>query len=355
MKKRITQLLSKAEQLGVDAFLLHDSSNIRYFSGYTGEGSLFVAPQESAVITDFRYTEQAAGQAPECSVCETSGGNDAQIAASLAEKYGVRRLGVELNVLSYSAYCTLREAMPECELISIGSTGVDIRAIKDENEIALIREACRITDLTFNDMLTWLKPGMEERDVALEMNYRIAKLGSEGPSFSFIIASGPNASMPHAIPGRRKIAVGDVVTFDFGCKVGGYCSDMTRTIAIGDIGDEMKKVYQIVLDAHLRVLEGLRPGITGKQADALARDYIASHGYGDRFGHGTGHGVGLQIHEQPRLSVKGEDELKAGMVVTDEPGIYLPGLGGVRIEDTCLITNAGAEALFTAPKSLVIL
>lgn len=354
---RVAKLFHAVKDLDLDAIVLHKPEDIFYFSGYRGEGVALLHAQQRAIITDFRYTEQAAAEAAGFDVLETT--NDRPSSVVLAERLlalKVRRAGFDDTALTVSSHQTMVKASAKVDFTPIGSACYQVRIIKDEQEKQIMRRAAQLTDETLKYILTVIQPGMTEKQIALEMLYHIRKLGAEKESFSFIVASGPNASMPHAIPTDRVIQKGDILTMDFGCKVDGYCSDMTRTVAVGEVDDELKKIYDIVLKAQLAGLAAVKPGITGVAADRVARDIITDAGYGQYFGHGLGHGVGVEIHEQPRLSpAAGGRLLEAGMVVTVEPGIYLPGLGGVRIEDTVIVTPDGYENLYTASKALIVL
>ncbi len=231
----------------------------------------------------------------------------------------------------------------------------ELREIKDEEEIAIIEKACSIADLAYDHILKMIQPGMTEIEVANQLDFYMRSLGASGVSFETIVASGLRSAMPHGVASKKIIEQGDLITIDFGCYYEGYVSDMTRTFAIGDPGEQLKEIYQIVLEAQLAVLEVAKPGVTGKQLDAVARDYITKHGYGEAFGHSTGHGIGLEIHEGPNVSVRAEKQFVPGNIITDEPGIYLPGIGGVRIEDDLLITSDGNRVLTHSPKELIIL
>ncbi|MBR6403426.1 MAG: aminopeptidase P family protein, partial [Eubacterium sp.] len=268
-------------------------------------------------------------------------------------KDSVKSLGFENESISYIAYIGLREAFKEIELKPLNDTLMKPRQIKSLEEIELLRRAERIGDLAFDDILEILKPGMTELEVAAELEYSMKKHGAEGFSFDTIAASGKNSSMPHAIPSEKKLENGDFLTMDFGCIYKGYCSDMTRTVCIGKADDEQKKIYNIVLSAQLAVLEELRPGMMCKDVDRIARDYITAQGYGEYFGHGLGHGVGLYIHESPAFNTRDTSIVRPGMIETDEPGIYLPDRFGVRIEDMILITESGCEPLAHSPKNLI--
>lgn len=257
--------------------------------------------------------------------------------------------------MNLSRYLKLKEALTSCEL-TVASELIDKpRTVKDKNELELLARAEQIGDEAFTHILDIIKPGMTEKEIALELEFFMKKQGASKLSFDTIVASGPNSSMPHAQVTDRAIENGDFVTMDFGCVYKGYCSDMTRTIAVGTPTDEMKKVYQIVFEANLRAMEGIRAGVKCSDIDALARGYIAEQGYGDYFGHGLGHSVGLYIHEEPRFSPKCDVIIKENMVITDEPGIYIPGRFGVRIEDLVVVKKDGYERLSNSPKELVII
>jgi Xaa-Pro aminopeptidase len=239
--------------------------------------------------------------------------------------------------------------------VPVNSIVEDLRMYKDEHEIQIMQEAADLADLTFSHMLTYLRPGLTEREVALEIEFFIRKNGGTSTSFNSIIASGERSALPHGVASDRVIGNNEFVKMDFGAYYKGYCSDITRTVAMGTVSAKHKEIYDIVLEAQLATLAGLKPGITGKQGDALARDIIERYGYGDKFGHGTGHGLGMEVHEQPRLSKLSDTVLEPGMVVTVEPGIYLPGFGGVRIEDDVVITDSGIRILTKSTKELQFL
>lgn len=355
MQERIDRLLAEAGRLGAQAALLHSPENIRYFSGFTGEGCVFLARGMRVVLTDFRYTEQAVAQAPGYEVRELAPDKSVSVLAELAAGAGAHAVAYEDDFLPVSQYNAVAAAMKGVALISLAGAGVKLRAVKDEAELALMKRAGEITDALFRYALTIAKPGVTELDIVAELEYQLAKKYQAKPAFPFIVAAGENGSMPHAIPSRRAIRAGDMVTLDFGAEYMGYKADMTRTFAVGKPSQKMAEIYAIVLAAHWKAADVLKPGAVCSAVDALARGHIRDAGYGENFGHGLGHGVGLQIHEQPGLNARCDTVLEAGMVVTDEPGIYLPGIGGVRIEDTCIITPTGWESLFTATKDLVIL
>lgn len=353
------EMLIHALDLAADAaVVVHNPSNMFYLSaGYTGEGVVYISRKTQAIITDFRYTEQAEQQAPtfRCVMTEKGMSHD-QWVAKLAQEDGVSVFYYEDDYLTVKAFQALRDAIGDgATWLPLAQKPEKLREIKSEDEIRCIREACRITSEAFLKVLPEIHEGMTEKELAIRFDYLQLELGAQGNSFSTICASGENSSLPHAIPGNRKLRKGDMITLDVGCKVGGYCSDMTRTVALGEPSAEMRKVYNTVLEAQRLGREALAPGKSCYEIDKLVRDYIDSQGYVGRFGHGLGHGVGIDIHENPRLSMTCHDTVQVGHILTVEPGIYLPGVGGVRIEDTCLVTPEGNEPLTPATKELIIL
>ena len=340
------------------AVAVHDPSNMFYLTeGYTGEGVVFLAGETRVIITDFRYTEQAERQAPGFRVEMTEKGrNHNRILAELAKEKGITELRAETNYLSVDDFEALCSALgEEISCVPLNRAPQKIREVKTPAEVVAIRKACAITSEAFDAILPKIRPGMTEKELQIELDFTMLRLGADEFAFDTIIASGENGSLCHAIPGARTLKAGDMITMDFGAKVGGYCSDMTRTVALGQPSEEMHRVYDTVLRAQTMCEDALMAGKTGVEVDKLARDYIDARGYAGRFGHGLGHSVGIDIHEEPRLSQTCTDVLKAGVVITVEPGVYLPGVGGVRIENTCLVKENGCEPLTTADKQLIIL
>ena len=340
------------------AVAVHDPSNMFYLTeGYTGEGVVYLSEESRVIITDFRYTEQAERQAPGFRVEMTAKGrNHSRILAEIAQAEGITELRAETNYLSVDDFEALRSALEEeIACVPLNKAPQKLRETKTPTEVLAIRKACDITSEAFNAILPKVRPGMTEKELQIELNFTMFRLGADELAFDTIIASGENGSLPHAIPGQRTLKQGDMITMDFGAKVGKYCSDMTRTVALGQPSDEMRKVYDTVLRAQSMCEDALMAGKTGVEIDKLARDYIDARGYAGRFGHGLGHSVGIDIHEGPNLSPNCSDVLKAGVVITVEPGIYLPGVGGVRIENTCLVKENGCVPLTTADKQLIIL
>lgn len=352
-KKNILREIAKKS--GVDMILITDPCNLRYYTGFRGgEGMAALTQKSTVLITDSRYTEEAQ-QESTFDVAEYSQSRPAAaILNELIQRDHVTSIGIEDEHLVYADYHRLHQQLSGVRLwIALGNALQVPRQIKTEEELSLLRQAEQIGDEAFQDVLKILKPGMTELEVAAELEYSMKKHGAEGLSFDTIAASGVHSSMPHAIPSRKKLEKGDFLTMDFGCRYQGYCSDMTRTVCIGRASEEQKKVYQIVLDAHLRVLEQAKPGMVCRNVDAIARNVITQQGYGEFFGHGLGHSVGLYIHESPFFNVRDTTVLKKDMIETDEPGIYLPGRFGVRIEDMIHITEDGCESFASSPKDLI--
>lgn len=350
--------MEQLELTAAKAVAVHNPSNMFYLTqGYTGEGVVFVSGKRRVIITDFRYTEQAERQAPGFAVVMTDKGlSHSQWIARLCAEDGVESLRYEDDYLTVKSFEALRQAVGEgVALVPLNQAPEALRQFKTEAEVAIIRRACAITSQAFDAILPKIKEGMTEKELQIELDFTMLRLGADGNAFDTIIASGENGSLCHAIPGERKLRRGDMITMDYGAKFGGYCSDMTRTVALGEPSAEMRRVYDTVLHAQTMCEEALAPGKNCFDIDKLARDYIDAQGYAGRFGHGLGHAVGIDIHESPRLSYSCHDVLKPGVVITVEPGVYIPGLGGVRVENTCLVTETGSEALTTAPKELIIL
>lgn len=304
-------------------------------------------------LTDSRYTSQAGS--------ETSGYQIRTYAkpldeiAALVKQFRIKTLGFESNHLSYDTYLRLRKALPKARVKPAGGIAGRLRAVKDGSEIALIRESAKVLDEGFALVKRLLKPGAVESEIALKIEFRFRARGAEATAFDTIIASGARGALPHGKASRKKIKKGELVVVDMGALKDGYNSDETRTFCVGRAGAEEKKIYKTVLDAQSRAIEMIRPGVKAVDVDAAARGHIAKAGYGKYFGHGLGHGVGLDIHEGPTLSPLSKDVLEEGMVVTVEPGIYVPGLCGVRIEDMALVTRDGCELLTKTPKDFVCL
>lgn len=328
---------------------------MRYLTNFTGTTGLAVITLDKAFfVTDFRYTEQAAAQAQGFEIVKNSGPIFEEV-ATICQKEEINVLAFEESFVSFAEYSVLEDLIEESSLAPVSGMIEALREVKDEEEIALIQQACHIADQGFEHILKMVRPGMTEIEVANQLDFFMRSLGATSVSFETIVASGLRSAMPHGVASEKVIEQGDLITLDFGCYYQGYVSDMTRTFAVGDPGDKLKEIYQIVLEAQEKVLAAAKPGMTGIELDAIARDHIASFGYGDAFGHSTGHGIGLEIHEGPNVSFRADKAFVVGNVITDEPGIYLPGIGGVRIEDDLLITETGNKVLTHSPKELIIL
>lgn len=345
--ERLERLFAYMEKQA-DGVLITSQPNRSYFSGFTGSaGCLLISPGQRLLFTDSRYTEQAKNQAPDFTVIQTQ--ELLETLPQFADKY--QRIAFEAEALSYTQYEEYREALPG-KLVPLKGIS-SLRQVKDEEEIQKIAKAAEITDSALAKLLPKLKVGVSELEAAAELEYQMRLLGAEGAAFPTIVASGPNSALPHAQPGSRRLGWGDFVVIDCGAKWQGYCADLTRIFVVGEPSAKQQEIYQLVLDAQLVGLEALQAGMGARELDATARSVIGAAGYADAFGHGLGHGVGLEVHEEPRLSPKGEGELAAGMVVTVEPGIYLAGWGGVRIEDLVLVKEDGREILSKTKKELV--
>lgn len=352
---RLENIRRKMASSNIDAVLVTKRVNYVYLSGFTGTAAiLFISRERAVLLTDFRYVEQAAKQAPDYEIVRYVTDQYEEI-NRLIESEGIKRLAFEECHLSYRQYTQYLEKLETDEFVPLGGMIEELRSIKDETEISLIRKAVDIADEAFSHILGVIKPGITELDIADELEHHMKRLGAEGPSFETIVASGKRASMPHGVASEKIIEHGDVVTLDFGAIYKGYCSDITRTVFVGKPEGKLDKIYGIVLDANRKGLEAVRSGILAKEADSAAREFIKEAGYGDNFGHGLGHGVGLEIHEDPTLSPRGDIVLKDGMVVTVEPGIYVTGLGGVRIEDMAVVNGDTVLVLTKSPKEMIVL
>jgi len=355
MRERVEKLRRRMEEKGIEALLVTKPENRAYLSGFDGSAGvlLITAAGASWLVTDFRYVEQATLQAPHMEVVRHGPQFHATL-KELAEKAGLQKIFFEKDHLTYGLYENLKENLG-VELVPQEGLVEGLRMVKDAGELALIKKAAAIADQAFTNILPLLRPGVSEKEIAVEFEYQMRKLGAQGNAFETIVASGPRSSLPHGHPTERRLQEGDFVTLDFGAKVDGYCSDCTRTVAIGTVDDKMREIYDLVLRAQKEALAAVRPGKKGKEIDAVARDIIAAAGHAEHFGHGLGHGVGRAVHEGPRLYPLGEELLEPGMVVTIEPGVYLPGWGGVRIEDLVVVTTDGSEIITGLSKELMIL
>ena len=354
--EHLKQIAARLDEYKLDAMLITSASGERYALGFNGEGLLLVARDKAHYTTDGRYIEAAQerikGVVPGL-INQKNGSHLAQAAAFLREN-GLHRVGFESGSMTVDDQIRHAKELP-CELIPAQGLLEGLRASKDEDELDAMRHAQKITDDSFTAILDFIRPGVTEREIAARLTYEMLLRGAEKMSFQPIAAAGPNGSMPHAIPSDRKVEPGMFITMDFGCIVDGYCSDMTRSVAVGKPTEEMEKVYNIVLAAQEAGIRTFRAGVAGREVDAAARKVIADAGYGRYFSHSFGHSLGLDVHEPPFAGPSEQRPLPAGAVVSAEPGIYIPGRFGVRIEDAIVVREGGSEDLAHSPKNLIVL
>ncbi|MDI3270282.1 MAG: Xaa-Pro peptidase family protein [Bacillota bacterium] len=354
--------LSRQEKLrrileaeGAAAFLTVDPVHRYYLSGFRGsEGTLLLLPEETVLLVDGRYTVQAKEQAPFCRVEEYQRPLYGDLLRKELAGAGIQEVAVESQRLTHGFFRRLGEMLPEVRLEPREGLVETLRRTKDEEELALLREAFQLADEGFHHILSFIRPGVSEREVALELEFFLRQKGAEGPSFPFIVASGARGALPHGMASHKLLEEGDLVTLDFGCTVGGYHSDITRTVAVKKVAEQQRQVYETVRAAGEKALALLEAGALGKALDEAVRSFLEGAGYGDFFRHSLGHGVGLEVHEAPSLSAPSPDILEDGMVVTVEPGVYIEGWGGVRIEDAVIVKPGGYELLTHSPKELLI-
>lgn len=352
--EKINKLRAALEEKGLDALLITSKYNRRFISNFTGSSGVALITKEKALfITDFRYIEQATNQCEGFEIVKHEGLIPSEV-ANQVELNGVTKLGFEQDHMTFSEYGTYRSVV-KAELAPVTGLIENLRLIKTDAEISIIKEATKIAESAFEHILGFIRPGLTELEVSNELEFHMRKLGATSSSFDIIVASGARSALPHGVASSKVIETGDFVTLDFGAYYKGYVSDMTRTVSVGEPHPELKKIYEIVLEAQLRGVNGIKAGITGREADALTRDYITEKGYGEFYGHSTGHGIGLEVHEGPGLSFRSDLVLEPNMIVTCEPGIYIPNLGGVRIEDDLIVKNGGNENLMSSTKDLIIL
>ena len=349
---RLAKLRKELSARGLDGLYICGEPNVAYFTGKKGNDcALYVTGDEAYIITDFRYREMAQ-QFTWLTYFEQFSG---KFLYDLLNSRPEKRIGIEKDRILYSQVLALKDKCPEKEFVPVEDIVLALREVKDEFEIEATRKACAVAMKAFDHMCGFLRPGLTEREAAAELEHFMKMNGAEDLSFDTILITGAKTSLPHGVPGDEVIKKGDFVTMDYGCKVDGYCSDETRTVAVGQPTQEMIDVYNIVLEAQLNACNNIHAGLTGKQCDSFARDVIEKAGYGEYFGHSLGHGTGLVIHESPRYAQTNNEPIKAGTIVSIEPGIYLPGKFGVRIEDLALVTEKGIINFVTAPKELIIL
>lgn len=351
--KRLEELVYR---LGTDAILLTDEANMRYFTGFCGEGLILFVKDKYFVITDARYTQSSLEETEgkNCEIITITAGGDVFLELNkLVEKLGVKSIAFEAEYLFYAQYTKLQESVKIEKWVPVVEEVDRLRMIKTEEELELIRRAEHIGDMAFLHILSVIREGMTELEVAAQIELALKTNGAEKLSFDTIVASGVNGDKPHAVPTDKKIKKGELITMDFGCKYKGYCSDMTRTIGLGKLNDRQRLVYNTVAEAQIAGWSSIKKGVLGADVDRAARKVIEEAGFGEYFGHGLGHSLGLKIHEDPRFSPVCKTEILPNMLLTVEPGIYIPGELGVRIEDLLVITENGYELISRSDRSLI--
>lgn len=351
---RITRVQADIADLKLDAILLMDMRNIRYLTGFTGsDGFLIISGTEALLMVDGRYVTQAKRESSLTEIYEYRDKTTA-IVAMLKDR-NLKAVGFEAETMTVDIYRKIYDQLEHLTLTAITDYLNAMRSIKTDGEISYIKTAAAIASESLKAIEAMLKPGVRETDIALELEYKMRGNGAQCISFPTIVASGPNSALPHASPGNRRLKNGDILVIDYGAVYNGYHSDETWTCIIGQSDSKQEKVYNLVKEAHDRALTELKNGARAKDVDSAARSFIDRGGYGEFFSHGTGHGVGLDVHESPRIAATSDIVLKTGMVVTIEPGVYLPDFWGIRIEDMALIKNDGCEILTNTPKDLRVL
>lgn len=349
--QRVLRILKKEH---TDGLLITDVATIRYLSGFTGsEASVLITTEAFFILVDSRYSSQAKREAPRFTMKKIV--KRTEDTTRLIRRLKLKRLGFDATTVSVALHKELEAQLKGVELVAVKDPFSKLRTTKDRSEIALIRQAIAIATTGFRRILPLLTTGTREKEIAAELEIAHLRAGADKSSFDTIVASGPRSALPHGVATSKKIRPGELITIDFGVQYQGYCSDETCTVVNGAPTQKQREVFAVVKAAHDRAIDKIKPGVLCRKVDAAARDYIARKGFGAYFGHGTGHGVGLSVHEEPRLSPVSDEILEEGMVVTVEPGIYLPGWGGVRLEDMVLVTRGGCEALTSLEKTLRIM
>ena len=354
-ERRLQEVRKHLEASRLDALLVSHLPHVRYLTGFSGSNGLCVVTlNRQYFLTDNRYREQSKTEIDDFEILVTS---DTLLKA--ARKRGMingkKKIGFESQYLSVSMFENLKKLFPSASFVSKRSVIETIAAVKEESEIEAIKRAAAITDKVFRKVLLALKPGVRELDISAEISYWHQRFGADGDAFESIVASGPRGALPHGRATEKRILKGEFVTLDFGCRCKGYNSDLTRTVAVGTPTERGRKIYRTVLDAQRMAIEATRPGVLARNLDRVARRHIHQKGFGKYFNHSLGHGLGIEIHEPLRLSVKSKDVVKVGNVFTIEPGIYIQGFGGVRIEDDVVVRESGCEVITKSPKELMIL
>jgi Xaa-Pro aminopeptidase len=352
----IEKLRASMAQEGVEAMLVSDPTNVGWLTGFSGTfGRVVVTPADAIFVTDSRYTLQAQEEVKDVRAVSFANPTDGdEFTAEQAKALGVQRLGFESATTTYAQWQRMSDKFGGVELKPVRDIFGDMRQVKGEDEVAKIRRACGVSDAAFDHILRMIQPGVTELDIALDLEFFMRRQGAE-VAFPSIVVSGERSARPHGKPSEKKLEVGDFVTMDFGARVEGYNSDMTRTVVVGAATDRHREVYETVLEAQIESIRAIRPGRHAREIDQLARDILATQDLAKYFGHGLGHGLGRIVHDSGRLSPSSDDVIKPGQIWTVEPGVYIPGFGGVRIEDDVLVTEDGVEILTHSTKELLIL
>jgi len=359
--RRVDVLRQRLAGERIDVLFVSTPENRRYLAGFTGSAGYLIVSQDAAVLaTDFRYWEQVGQQSPEFELEKVTQGDIKQWLPPLLERLDIGVVGFEANDVSYALHERLKGAMDEmpserrATLKPTYDLAEGLRIVKDADELAIITRAIEIADQAFEEVAAGLQPGVAEREIAWRLERSMREQGAESTSFDIIVASGANAALPHHRPSDRAVQAGEPIIIDMGARLKGYCSDLSRTICLGPADDQFKRVYDLVLTAQETAIAAVQAGMSGHDGDRLARGIIENAGHGDQFGHGTGHGVGLAIHENPRVARNASNELEDGMVFTIEPGVYVPGWGGVRIEDIVVLEQGRARDITRAHKNEIV-
>jgi len=349
---RIEKVLRILNDMGLDACILKGMDNIFYLTGFRGsEGTLIITRGDVLLLIDFRYITYASEAIKNIKIIELR--DKKNILLEICEKYGIRKMGFDSLQTGYNTYSRWKETVQDTELIPITNSIEEIRKCKEPEEIDKIRQAIDIATKAFDDVFEKIRPGKTEKEIANELDYAMRKLGADKPSFDTIVASGIRAALPHAIPTDKEIMEGEAVIIDFGAMLDGYCSDETCTVCIGEISGKIKEIFSIVNDARKLAIEKARAGMPVKDLDIVVRGFIENAGYGEYFRHGVGHGVGIAVHEAPAVNSSGEGIIEENMVLTLEPGIYIPNVGGVRLEDMVLIAENTTNVLTHIRKDML--
>jgi len=352
LEARLRAAKNLLESIAADAILVLGLTNIRYLTGFSGsDGALLLSREGQWLLCDGRYTTQARQQATLCRIVEYKIKSEA-ISRLILDR-GWRRLAFDAEQTTVSVHGAIAAKLPGVEMVPLAGELDELRGVKSDAELTIIEQSCSLASAALEQLLPMIRPGVSERTLALELEIAMKRSGAEEKAFDFIVASGDRGALPHGRPTDREIAAGELVTIDFGARLHGYHSDETVTVAVVSADERQREIYAVVKEAHDLAIAAVRPGAGCREIDAIARDFIAGHGFGEYFGHGLGHGVGLDVHETPTLSPRSEQTLAEGMVITVEPGIYIPGWGGVRIEDTIAVTADGCRLLTKVPKELI--